>query len=71
MLVYPGYDIIDFHVWMCLYTCILQSSGIFVCLYNHAMSSHIFMLRYACMLVFPEVVKYLYMHIAEHYVNVW
>jgi hypothetical protein len=54
-----------------MYTCIYQSSGIVVCLYNQAMRSLIFMLRDTSMLVFPKVVESLYMHIAEYYVNVW
>jgi hypothetical protein len=56
---------------MCLNTCILLSSGIFVCLYNQAMRSLIFMLTDASMHVFLEVMEYLYMRIAEYCVNVW
>jgi len=52
-------------------TCILQSNGISVCLYNQAMRSLIFMFRDVCMLVFPEVIEYLYMRMIEYYVKVW
>jgi hypothetical protein len=48
-----------------MYTCILQSSKIFVCWYNQPMRSLIFMLGYACMLVLSKMVECLYMSIAE------
>jgi hypothetical protein len=55
-----------FSCWdVCMHTCILWSSGIFVCLYNYAMRSLIFMLRDACMLVLPKVVECLYTSIVK------
>jgi hypothetical protein len=55
MLLWSGYDVVDFHVWMCLYTYILRSCGIFVCLYNQAMRSLILYLEMHVCLSFPKL----------------
>jgi hypothetical protein len=64
------------HGWMCVYTYILQSSEIFVCLYDQVMMSMIFRIwlsdvkfRCACIPIFSEVVEYLYTCITRFWMS--